>query len=597
MKFCRKLTEEEDESYKGPVHYIPHHAVVRPEKKSTPVRIVFNSSCMFQGHQLNDYWMKGPDMLNNLFGVVLRFREREVALVGDISKLYHRVLIPPHDLHVHRFLWRNLDTNRKPDVYVKTVLTFGDKPAPAMAQIALRKTAQESQATNPDAAKVLTNNVYMDDICDSVDTVKKAQELSNDIDSVLAKGGFSVKGWISNKDMSKGNEREKMSDVTEVFEGGAKVDKVLGVVCNHGTDELRFKVRPGLIKASDAADQSAATLTKRMILSKVARIYDPIGLQHLWQLGIGWDQELQLAIQDQWTRLFQEMMKLNEVSFPRGLFTIGANEDATLCIFSDASREAFGSCAYIRQRGENNKYEVKLIAAKSRVAPLKQLTIPRLELQAAVLASRLAKTIQEESRIKFSDVMFFTDSTIVLAWIRSTFGSFKPFVSSRVGEIQSNSNPIQWRHLPGEFNAADDVWRGIPVQDLNKRWSNGPEFLRLPESEWPRETAPVTPKEEMEFRQETIVGTVTTPTNGEAINPQRLSSWRRLIRVTALIQTDWLGGFEQDAVEGNGKMVLLPPVNYKRQKLCGLKGHRRVYTVECRRKNLTLSALSSTTKG
>ena len=150
-----------------------------------------------------------------------------------------------------------------------------------------------------------------------------------------------------------------------------------------------------MIKASDVTDQSAATLTKRMILSKVAPIYDPVGLasafiirakigiQHLWQLGIGWDQELQPAIQDQWTRLFQEMMKLNEVSFPRGLFNIRANEDATLCIFSDASREAFGSCACIRQKGEK---EVKLIAAKSRVAPLKQLTIPRLELQVAVLA-------------------------------------------------------------------------------------------------------------------------------------------------------------------------------------------------------------------
>ena len=238
-----------------------------------------------------------------------------------------------------------------------------------------------------------------------------------------------------------------MSDVTEVFEGGAEVDKVLGVVWNYGTDELRLKVRKDLIKASDAADQSAATLAKRMILSsKVARIYDPIGLasaffirakieiQHLWQLGIGWEEDLQPAIQDQWTRLFQEMIELNELSFPRGLFTIGANEGATLCIFSDASREVFGKGESItrglRQRGKNNKYEVKFIAAKSRVAPLKQLAIPLLELQAAVLASRLAKTIQEESRIKFSDVMFFTDSTIVLAWIRSTSGSFKPFVSS-----------------------------------------------------------------------------------------------------------------------------------------------------------------------
>ena len=251
-------------------------------------------------------------MLNNLFGVVLRFREREVALVGDISKMYHRVLIPLQDQHVHRFLWRNLDTDRKPDVYIKTVLAFGDKPAPAMAQIDLRKTAQESRATNPDAAEVLANNVYMDDICDFVNTVEKAQGLSDDNDSVLAKGGFSVKGWIWNKDMSKGNEKEKISDVTEVFEGGAEVVKVLGVVGNHGTDDLRFKVRPDLIKASEV--------------------------------------------------------------------TIGANEDATLCIFSDASREAFGSCAYIRQKGDNNKYEVKFIVARSRVAPLKQVTTPCLVL-------------------------------------------------------------------------------------------------------------------------------------------------------------------------------------------------------------------------
>ena len=171
------------------------------------------------------------------------------------------------------------------------------------------------------------------------------------------------------------------------------------------------------------------------------------------------------------------------MSFPRGLLTIGATEQATLCIFSGASQEAFRACAYIRQRGKDNKFEVKLIAAKSRVAPLKQLTIPRLELQAAVLPSRLAKTIQEESRIKFKDVMFFTDSTIVLAWIHSTPGSFRPFVSSRTGEIQGNSNPSQWRHIPGEFNVADDVSRGIRVQDLNKRWCNGPEFLQLPESE------------------------------------------------------------------------------------------------------------------
>ena len=107
MNFCRKLSENEVKNYKGPV--------IRPEKKSTPVRIVFNSSSVFQGHKMNDYWMKGPDLLKNLFSVVLRFREKEVALVGDISKMYHRILISEPDQHVHRFFMekpRNLPRTR-----------------------------------------------------------------------------------------------------------------------------------------------------------------------------------------------------------------------------------------------------------------------------------------------------------------------------------------------------------------------------------------------------------------------------------------------------------------------------------------------------
>lgn len=105
--------------------------------------------------------MKGPDLLNSLFGVFLRFRERKVAMVGDISKMYHRILTHERDQQVHHFLWRNLESSREPDVNVKTMRTFGDKPAPAMAQTALRKTAQKSQNTHPKAAEVITKNAYM----------------------------------------------------------------------------------------------------------------------------------------------------------------------------------------------------------------------------------------------------------------------------------------------------------------------------------------------------------------------------------------------------------------------------------------------------
>jgi hypothetical protein len=193
MTFSRNLTKKEIEEWKGPVHYISHHAVIHPEKRSTPVRIVFNSSATYEGHTLNDYWYKGPYLLNNLFGVILRFRENLIAISGDNSKMYHMVSIPLADQHVHIFLWRNCETEGEPDIYVKTVLTFGDRPAPAMATTAMRKTASLKEDVKPRAAEAIVKNAYVDDICDSVSTKEEAKDLTLDIDEILESGGFHIK--------------------------------------------------------------------------------------------------------------------------------------------------------------------------------------------------------------------------------------------------------------------------------------------------------------------------------------------------------------------------------------------------------------------
>lgn len=171
---ARKLTSKELDEYSGPVHYISHHEVLKPESKSTPVRIVFNSSANYMGHTLNDYWSKGPDLLNNLLGVLVRFRENEVAMMGDIKKMYHSVNIGILEKHTHRFLWRDMDTSRQPDTYIIQTVSFGDKPAGTIATVALRKTADLSQETYPEAAEVVKNNSYMDDILDSVSSKENA---------------------------------------------------------------------------------------------------------------------------------------------------------------------------------------------------------------------------------------------------------------------------------------------------------------------------------------------------------------------------------------------------------------------------------------
>ena len=238
--------------------------------------------------------MKGPDLLNDLFGVVLRFRENEIAFIGD--KMYHRIRLPEADQHVNRFLWRNLLTDREPDVYVKTVLTFGDKPAPVMAQIALRKTADEAREDFPEAAQVRKDNTYMDDICDSFCTEEEAREVTKCIDSVLETGGFKVKGWLSKKANPNTDQEERKE--TAILQG-VNEEKVLGVVWNSQKDMFTLKVKPELLLS-----QEPAMLSKRTIRSQVAQIYNligfasafliraKIGLQELWEKGFGWDEKL-----------------------------------------------------------------------------------------------------------------------------------------------------------------------------------------------------------------------------------------------------------------------------------------------------------------
>ena len=272
LGFSIKLSNEELKTYNGLVHYVSHHEVLRPESKSTPLRIVFNSSAVYKGHKLNDYWMKGPDLLNDLFGVLLRFREGQAAVLGDISKMYHRILIPEVDQQVHRFLWRNLDTEREPDTYVKTVLTFGDKPAPEMALTALKKTAEESADVHPEAADVLKHNTYMDDICESRKTTDEARKITREIDEVLATGRFSVKEWISNRDERKDGPQQER-DVASTNEKGS-TEKVLGLEWNPESDKLKLHTKE---LHQQKENKKPERLTKRSVLSRVAQIFDPVG--------------------------------------------------------------------------------------------------------------------------------------------------------------------------------------------------------------------------------------------------------------------------------------------------------------------------------
>ena len=257
---AKKLSSNDLDSYQGPVHYMSHHDVLNPESESTPCRIVFNTSANFKGHVLNDYWAKGPDLLNNLLGILLRFRENLVVLIGDIRKMYHSVKLSELDQHTHRFLWRFMDKSRPPDILAMTSVSFGDKPAGNIAITALHKTAELFKDRYPEAVEMIMKNSYVDDIVESVETCEEANSLKQQADEILGHASFSVKAWK----VSPGEARDSES-----------IEKVLGVLWNTATDCINFKFKlnfsPKIRKQpsardlteNDIPDNIPKTLTKK----------------------------------------------------------------------------------------------------------------------------------------------------------------------------------------------------------------------------------------------------------------------------------------------------------------------------------------------
>ena len=326
---ARKLTKTELRNYKGPIHYISHHEVLKPDSKSTPVRIVFNSSAKYMGHVLNEYWAKGPDLLNNILAVLLRFREYEVAFIEDIKKMYHTVATNVLDQHTHRFLWRDMETTQEPDIYVIQRVSFGDKPSGAIATVALRKTAEMGKDQFPEASQVILNNTYMDNIIDSVNNRTKAKQITDDIEKLLNKGGFKLKEWTYSEDRSSRHEPKIP------MEPSTATEKVLGVIWDPTTDNFHYKVKLSLSpKKKTTRTHKDATpanvrptysvpevLTKCMILSQVNSIYDPLGLagpytvrakilmRKLWtyETKLDWDDPIPEEYRREWMTFFDDL--------------------------------------------------------------------------------------------------------------------------------------------------------------------------------------------------------------------------------------------------------------------------------------------------
>ena len=433
-----------------------------------------------------------------------------------------------------------VDLECEPAQYQMLVHLFGATSSPSCANFALKKTATDNAIEfDPQTIETIQANFYVDDCLKSVPTVNEGKHLSLQLRTILARGGFRLTKWTSNsKELLRSiPEPERASNVKNLDFENPLTERTLGVRWDVQKDQFGFEIKP--------KDKPA---TRRGLLSMISSIYDPLGfvspailpakfvLQELCRKKLAWDDPIPEEDNRAWQGWVQDLHKLDEFTINRCLKPdgFGRVERCELHHFSDASEKCYGAASYLRLVNESGRVHCALIMAKSRLAPLKTITIPRLELSAAVLATRLDGIIRGELTLPIDSSTFWTDSTCVLQYIANKNKRFQVFVANRVARILDRSNETQWRYVDTESNPAHEASRGLAVDIFLKdqRWTKGPEFLYCSPSAWPQQPIIGQLKaDDVEVKRETTnAATMTTRAHPLMAIDNKCSSWERLRR-------------------------------------------------------------------
>ncbi|XP_077560569.1 uncharacterized protein LOC144175361 [Haemaphysalis longicornis] len=532
-------------------YYMPHQPVLRDNSTTTKLRIVFDaSSHSTDANSLNDNLDSGPNLNPDLVRLLLNFRSHPVALVADAEKAFLQISVAPEDRDALRFLWfARKPENDKPlpqiAAYRMTRVPFGTTSSPFLLAATLQCHLEKMEQQYPETAKMLKNCIYVDDVLCGASSEEEAVKVYGEVNRIFAAASMRLHKWGSNS--SQMRELFAQDSLNEVPLGQpANLLKVLGLTWLPNEDLLTFAPDP-VIKFS--AEQRN---TKRFVLQTSARLYDPLGLlsaftvraktlfQEIWKANIAWDDPLPDHLLNEWTKWCQELPLLSEMSIPRTYEgNIGGNPvHRTLHVFCDASQKAYGAAAYLCTESSTGERTCTLIMAKCRVAPVKPITLARLELMGALMASRLCQFIGSSLKLHIDSIHLWTDSMITLHWIRGDAARWKEFVKNRVAEIQQNTDVAQWRHCPGKGNPADLMTRGMTAASLKSSdmWWHGPSWIRQQEEVWPSEERPsgFTP-EELETKKEVNVATTTCEEQPDLLKLTRFSSATKVNRVTGWV--------------------------------------------------------------
>lgn len=479
------IEEVPEKEKDNPAVYLPHHAVVREDKDTTKTRVVFDGSCKGTNNvSLNDDLLVGPTIQEDLRNLIMRWRLKLVCFVADIQKMYRAVLVKAEDTDYQRILWRS-DPNKEVKDYRLLRVTFGTASAPFLAVRTLQQVSQDEGKDHPIEARIIKEDFYVDDLISGRDNVEDAVKSALKITEILRKGGFILQKWSSNDESFlkclKPLQVNMESDIDIKTDGTIKT---LGLTWDRIKDVLKYQIK---------LPPTTTKTTKRIILSEVQKLFDPLGflvpalipakliIQKLWLKGVTWDEDTDPETRREWLALKQGLERVNEIQINRWLHTTeNLMSNVTIHGFCDASTKAYAAVAYLRVVSSSGEVHTGIIAAKARVAPIKPVSLPRLELCGAVILSRLLKQIQEATRIPATQIYAWTDSEIVLSWLSGDPARWNVFVSNRVVEIIDNIGNKRWYHVTSEDNPADVASRGqsIPELSQNQLWWSGPKWLQ-----------------------------------------------------------------------------------------------------------------------
>ena len=388
--YAEKVPDNELHVNDGIVWYLPHHPVVS-EVKGGKLRIVMDCSAKLGDVSLNNQCLRGPDFVNNLIHVILRFRQYRYAIMGDIESMYMQVKIPIRDRNALRFIW--YDSSGRLVHYRMTSHVFGGVWSGSSSTYPLRRTCQDNDVSDL-VSDVITRSFYVDDLLRSTASLSEAREVIVDTRRVLSMGGFNLTKFVVNDsallaDIAVPDRAEQVVEITSEV-----VSKALGTCWDVTPDSFYYVNRPLVDVVSN--------VTQRSILKQVSSMYDPLGLitpivlkrrmifQAVVRLKLQWDEPVPGPLADKWLSWLASLSDLGSLRFSRCLVPESYVDGvAELIHFSDASQAGYRACSYLRIVTHSGSIHVALIISKGRLAPLRTVTIPWLELCAAVLAVRL----------------------------------------------------------------------------------------------------------------------------------------------------------------------------------------------------------------